>query len=128
MEDYKFIIIGMFYDDEYTVKHSSSQTHFDFTYKGVQMVQDFCYNTDAVKEGDIYSDKMSCKASMILNNGGSDEAKKMCHMFKTNKLMRFHKIYAYFVCHKEMEEMKDGLTYVDHDLTERPDDVLNSES
>eukprot|EP00957_Ditylum_brightwellii_P209514 15362061-Ditylum_brightwellii.AAC.1 len=71
---------------------------------------------------------MSCKASTVLNDGGRDEVKKICHMFKTtNELTRFHKTYTYFVCHKEMEEMKDGLAYADHNLTERADDVPISE-
>eukprot|EP00957_Ditylum_brightwellii_P184415 14046679-Ditylum_brightwellii.AAC.1 len=90
------------------------------------MVQDFCYNNDFAKEGDIYPNKKSCKASKVLNDGGRDESKKICQMFNTNELMRFHKIYTYFVCHKEMEEMKDGLAYADHDVTKRSDDMPNS--
>jgi len=145
------LIIGTFYDDECTVKHSTGQAYFDFTYEGFQTVQAFCYNNDFAMEGDIYPDKMSCKASTVLDDGGRDEAKKICRSLKTNELTRFHKTYkfnwafaagilgsavfcflcgsyTYFVRHKEMEEMKDGLAYADHDLTEKADYVPNSES
>eukprot|EP00957_Ditylum_brightwellii_P014497 1091550-Ditylum_brightwellii.AAC.1 len=63
----------------------------------------------------------------MLNDGGREEARNICCMFKTNELTRFHKIYTYFVHHKEMEETKDGLAYKYHDLTERVDDVPDSE-
>jgi len=33
------LIIGTFYNDECTVKHSTGQAYFDFTYEGFQTVQ-----------------------------------------------------------------------------------------
>eukprot|EP00957_Ditylum_brightwellii_P002359 180856-Ditylum_brightwellii.AAC.1 len=64
-------ITGTFYDDECTFGYSTSQAYFDFTYEGFQ------------------------SASTVLNDGGRDEAKKICCMFKTNKLMRFHTMYKF---------------------------------
>uniref|UniRef100_A0A7S2I5L7 Uncharacterized protein n=1 Tax=Helicotheca tamesis TaxID=374047 RepID=A0A7S2I5L7_9STRA len=133
------LIIGTFYDDECTIKHSS-EGYGDFTYASFQTVQSFCYSDDYANSGAIYPNVMTCNGASVVNDGGRDDSRKLCKIFKESELTTFQRktnwhlglilfillsltfcctcgSYIYYVRHRE----KTGLAAMDYDVTSDAD-------
>lgn len=135
------IVIGMFYDDECTVKHSGG-LDYGFAYNTFQTVQDVCIecgNSNGLCD-ELYGNARHC-ADGVNKNGGDDDDMPVCKAFKETARTYYQPektyyflipiallvvccfggffcgSYTYYIRHRE----KPSLATQDHDMTDTQD-------
>ena len=84
------IIIGLYYDDECTVK-TSKELDYGFTYPTFHLVEDGCFNCVDGLCGDLYDESLHCQNGYNMNQGADDQDMPVCRTYKSMEDRTYNK-------------------------------------